>query len=43
YPYSSKAMIISLADSRDNGGGSGKDHMMLAKVAAELNGSGGKI
>ncbi|GJR56739.1 serine/threonine-protein phosphatase 7 long form-like protein [Tanacetum coccineum] len=30
-------MIISLADGGDNDGGSGWRHMMLAKVAAELN------
>nr|GEV37243.1 putative endopeptidase, NLPC/P60 domain, LRAT-like domain protein [Tanacetum cinerariifolium] len=34
--YSFKAMIISLADGRDNDDGSGC--MMLAKVAEELNG-----
>ncbi|GJS69858.1 ALP1-like protein [Tanacetum coccineum] len=32
-----------LAEDGDSGGGSGIQHMMLAKVKAELNGSGGKI
>nr|GEZ65147.1 zinc finger, CCHC-type [Tanacetum cinerariifolium] len=32
-------MVISLADGEDNGGGSGWGHMILAKVAAKLNGS----